>query len=64
MLTITWSLAYIMCKQRIDDNKKCGESLAFSIAMGGCGGAMRGASPNGAYPGLHLNLKPLDATIS
>ena len=23
MLTIAWSLAYIMCKQRIDDNNKC-----------------------------------------
>ena len=23
MLTITWYYTYIMCKQRIDDNKKC-----------------------------------------
>ncbi len=63
MLTITWPLAYIICKQRIDDNEKC-RRIASDFdchADCGCGGAMRGTLPDGAHPGHHL--KPLDAAI-
>jgi hypothetical protein len=38
-----------------------GGSMAILIARQ-CSGTMRGASPDGAHPGLHS--KPLDAVIS
>ena len=60
MLTVTWSLAYIMCKQKMTTKKNAGKLLAILIAMQ-IGGEMQGTSPNGAHPGLHS--KPLDATI-
>ena len=41
MLTITWSLAYIMPKQRIDDIRKCrqiaGDFDCHADAVVGCG---------------------------
>ena len=41
MLAITWSLAYIMCKQQIDKNEKCrqiaGDFDCHADAAAGCG---------------------------
>ena len=61
MLTITWSLAYIMCKQWIDDNKKlrqiaCNFDCRVDVVV-----RCRAHCPNETHHGLHS--KPLDAAI-
>jgi len=44
----------------IGDNRNAVKSTTISMAMA-MQGTTRGASPDGAHPGLHL--KPMDATI-
>ncbi len=62
-MTITWSLAYScgqernQCRQKI--HVKCWQFQRPCVY--GYGGAMWGASPDGAHPWLHA--KPLDAAI-
>ena len=61
ILTITWSLAYmVVANNKIDETKKSGKSTTILMAMV-MQRTRRGTSPNEAYPGLHL--KPLDAAI-
>ena len=52
---MVFSLHYIMCKQKMQAN--CWQ---FWLSCG-CGGEMRGASPDGAHPGLHLKPQAQDA---
>ena len=61
ILTITWSLAYmVVANNKIDETKKSGKSMTILVAMV-MQRTRRGTSPNEAHPGLHL--KPLDAAI-
>ena len=47
----------VVANNEIDETKNAGKSTTISVAIG----TMRGASPDGAHPGLHS--KPLDAAI-
>jgi hypothetical protein len=61
ILSITWSLAYmVVANNNIDETKKSGKSMTILVAMV-MQRTRRGTSPNEAHPGLHL--KPLDAAI-
>ncbi len=60
-MTITWSLAY-GCGQQWNRRRKQIHVKRWQFRWPcGYGGAMRGASPDGAHPWPHA--KPLDATI-
>jgi hypothetical protein len=53
ILTITLSLATVVGRIKINnDKKKHANCWQFSSPCR-CGGTMQGALPNGAYPGLH-----------
>jgi len=58
ILTITWSLAYVVCKHRTDDYKKIRQ---IDDNFDGHAAGVRCASPDGAHSWLHV--KPLDAAI-
>jgi hypothetical protein len=60
-MTITWSLAYSCGQQQNPWRQKIHLKRWQFRWPCGYGGAMRGASPNGAHPWLHA--KPLDAAI-
>ena len=55
----------VVANNEIGDNKNAGKSTTISMAMAmqryDASGTTRGASPDGAHPGLHS--KPLDAAI-